>query len=379
MVAARSTSYIYPRHPAITGLGNGTYAVAFEDTNSTGFRIVDGTGAPVGAATIRGAGTGGIYTQKPVVAGLSGGGFVVVWLESPMTGDYAVKAQRYDAAGAAVGSVISVTSAGSNVSTVLKVRALASGGFAVVWADPVHGSTPYVVDGRIYDASGMAGDVLTLESLPNIVDTTTGAAPAFDVAALSGGGLAVVWEANNAAMGATWRDIKGQVFNASGVVQGAAVAISDGANDASLPSVAGVAGGGFAVGWQSRVASSGLSFASVIRTRMFSAAGQAQGADAVASDGGSSEVSLTALSDGGFVAVWGNTAGSEIQVFDGAGAMTVPKLVFGDAATAETLSVPVIAGGAGGASGGGFAIAWQSVIQTTDGGSSVKVRTYTKH
>ena len=137
------------------------------------------------------------------------------------------------------------------------------------------------------------------------------------IAALSGGGHVVVW----ASAGQDgWSDgVYGQRYNAEGVPVGTEFKISDYTpNDQQVPDVIGLAGGGFAVVWQSS-GQDGSSWG--IYGQRFDADGFAVGSEFQVNDtilSAQTNAAIAALNDGGFVVTWtdqGGLDGSSYGVF----------------------------------------------------------------
>src|SRR5688572_1155756 len=87
------------------------------------------------------------------VAALADGGFVVVWEDESAGADAAIRAQRFNAAGNAVGGemLIAPKIVGNNLSSP-QVAGLADGTFFVTWTQE-SGAQHYIY-GKIYDADG---------------------------------------------------------------------------------------------------------------------------------------------------------------------------------------------------------------------------------
>lgn len=121
---------------------------------------------------------------------------------------------------------------------VASVTKLTNGNIVVTWADSDFSNAVHY---RIYDEN------LDAVSPVETVDTAglSGSHRHPDVAALTGGGFVIVWESNS---GATEHDIFAQRYTNGGAADGARIAVnnSSGTFD-ELPSVAGLADGGFAI------------------------------------------------------------------------------------------------------------------------------------
>jgi hypothetical protein len=378
VLVSDSTNFIFPSYPSIAGLSNGNYVVTWEGSSVSGFRIVDSTGAPVTSEIhLGGINSGaGNFDFHPVVAPLANGGFVIASLEYS-GGVYVIKGQRYDASGNAVGSQATVGQINNPVAP-LYIRPLASGGYVVVWADIPSGPGQFDIHAQIYDASGNApGSAFILKSFTLIGNSTTGAyqaPPAFDVAGLASGGMVLVWDAYNAPLVTGWRDVFAQRFDAAGTAQGSQIAVSDSSNLARVPKVSPLASGGFVVAWESTASISGTTFPSLIRTRIFSATGVAQGNETAISDPTLGSNGLVAgLTTGGYTALWTGAPNMAVQGFTSSGAKIGTALPVVNLVANEQAAYPTVAAGLN----GNFAVAWYSTILTFGNGASIKVRTYT--
>ena len=140
----------------------------------------------------------------PQITALVGGGFVVTWEDHSAgvggaTGDTssaAVKAQVFDASGAAVGSEILVNTATTNYQGTAQIAALPDGGFVVTWEDYSQGlvarrgiPAATAVKAQVFDDSGAT---VGSEILVNTATTSTQASPR--IMALAEGGFVVTWQ-----------------------------------------------------------------------------------------------------------------------------------------------------------------------------------------
>lgn len=232
-------------------------------------QIYDASGTAAGGAltlksfALIGNSATGAYQAPPAfdVVGLAGGGMVLVWdyYNAPLvTGWRDVFAQRFDAAGAALGSQISVSNT-SNLARVPKASPLTSGGFVVAWESTasVSGTTfPSLVRTRIFSATGVAQSNETALSDPTIDSGGL-------VAGLSTGGYAVFWTGSP-----NWTV---QGFNSSGAKIGTALTvINPVANETSwYYAIAGGSNGGYAIAWET--SSHTLGQGSSIKVRTYTA------------------------------------------------------------------------------------------------------------
>ncbi|WP_338086792.1 cadherin-like domain-containing protein [Magnetospirillum aberrantis] len=156
------------------GSGNGVYARRFNASGATvgsEFRVnvtVDGN------------------QDGAMVTGLSDGGFVVTWI-SPVDGQFAAFARRYDASATAVGGETQIGILGGNASQTVRTKALADGGYVVVWSGSTEAGDQNVFV-SVYDSMGSSqGAVAQVNSIADGVQ----AGP--QVAAFTDGGFVVVW------------------------------------------------------------------------------------------------------------------------------------------------------------------------------------------
>ena len=124
----------------IDSLTDGGYVVVWQSNNQDGSswgiygQRFDAEGAAVGSEFLVNTATAN-QQEWPAVAGLANGGFVVVWQSYDQDGSqWGVYGQRYDAAGAAVGSEFLVNDSGASTSEErASIVELSDGGFVVVW------------------------------------------------------------------------------------------------------------------------------------------------------------------------------------------------------------------------------------------------------
>jgi Ca2+-binding RTX toxin-like protein len=148
------------------------------------------------------------------VAALAGGGFVVVWKDAGVAG-IAVRAQRFDATGTALGGQITVSDV-SNPTSGIAVTGLADGSFYITWSQfsgPWSSNSQGLfrtiadVQGNVYAADGsflryqpVIYPFSTIDGNPAMAPWAGGAAVAWEVG--GGGGVALrVFDANGAGEG----------------------------------------------------------------------------------------------------------------------------------------------------------------------------------
>jgi hypothetical protein len=229
--------------------------------------------------------------QAPSVAALASGGFVIAWHTTDTAQDgagWAVKAQRFDAAGAKVGSEFLVNTVVFGSQNNIDIAGLSNGGFVVTW------QTGSGATANIY-ARNYAPDGTALGAQFQ-VSTDYGSQVDGRVAALTGGGFVVTWW--------TGLGIHGAMYDSGGTKIGEEFYVSSNSN-AGRPDVAPLNDGGFLVSWNYAGSSTG------IRSQRFDAAGQRVGTEQlVATEANTSlgNAAVTALAGGGYAVIWDQSA-----------------------------------------------------------------------
>ena len=237
--------------PAVAALAGGgsvfTWTSFGQDGSFNGVyaRIYDGMGSPVSGEIQVNLVNTASHQQSPAVAGLSDGSFVVVY-ESFHFADgssFGVSAQRFDASGAAIGTEVTVNSFAANSQTAPAVAALNGGGYVVVWKSFGQDGSGWGVFGQRYDNDGVPqGGEFT------VAQTTLGDQSTPAISGLAGGGFAVTWES----IDADDFGIFGRTFSADAVPAGDEFLINTYTMDSQLNAVvAGISSGGFATAWTS--------------------------------------------------------------------------------------------------------------------------------
>jgi hypothetical protein len=175
----------------------------------------------------------------------AGGNFVVTWdsYESNVNNDLGVYAQRFDAAGVALGSQFRVNSTTAGIQSNTAVAMGASGDFVVTWSGNGPGDSLGVFAQR-YDAAGvpLAGEF-------RVNSTTAGDQGGSAVAMGASGDFVVTWWGNGPG---DFPGIFAQRYNSTGVAQGGEFRVNSTTSYNQLyPAVAIDAGGDFVVTWQS--------------------------------------------------------------------------------------------------------------------------------
>ena len=188
------------QNPAIAALTDGGYVVTWSSYAQDGdlwgvyAQRYDNLGVKVGTESRINTHTTNDQ-QNPTVAGLADGGFVITWEaigqeDSGSSLHTHVYAQRYSAAGAAIGGETRVDDV-SNVNSqgMPVVTALSDGGYLVVWRGMDQDGSGYGVIAQRYDS---AGDKIGPESVVNTFSINS--QQDCVVTALANGGYAISWD-----------------------------------------------------------------------------------------------------------------------------------------------------------------------------------------
>ncbi len=266
-----------------------------DGTNDIFMQRVSRVGAPVGSETKVNTTTTNAQ-QHAAVTGLTDGGFVVAWEDSGgLDGNLSgVFAQRYDSSSATVGSEFQVNTSTTGDQQLPSITGLTGGGFVVAWQDSVTDSATLGVYMQVYDS---AGATVGSETLVNT--TSTGSQQDPHVSGLQDGGFVVVWTSTQTDAG----DIYGQRYDSTGTAVGSEFIVNTtttGIQERS--SVTGLEDGGFVVIWESPDAASDGIFG-----QRYDASGTAVGSEFqvnTTTAGDEWNASVTALHDGNFAVVW---------------------------------------------------------------------------
>ncbi|MGB0466608.1 MAG: tandem-95 repeat protein [Pontibacterium sp.] len=314
------------------------------------------------------------YQHSPVVTVLSDGNFVVLWSDNSQTGGdtsfYAVRGQLFAADGSAVNDEFLVNSTTANNQSSPSVTALDNGGFVALWInDPANPDVPSI-RGQLFDADARPVNEEFVLDILGIPKLTT----------LSGGGFVATWAQVNEEDGAA--DIHGQVFAADATPLGEAFQVNSiVTNNQTEPAVTALTTGGFAVLWTDWSQSEDDTSSYAVRGQTFAADGSQTGDEFLVNSttpGGQTEPSVSALANGGFVAVWTDYSQSgddphaqavHGQLFAADGSKVADEFLVNTTVTSSQYK-PAVAG----LSDGGFIALWQDSSFTGADNSNQAVR-----
>ncbi|MES2445364.1 MAG: calcium-binding protein [Pseudomonadota bacterium] len=247
----------YQQQPGITTLANGDIAVSWtfnSSASSIRAQIFHADGQAVTGEIVA---TSSPYFNSyyPQIAALAGGGFVLSWTGGfDYEGGGTVRAQAYDSAGNAQGSLVRVANLVSYHDNFFEsVAALPGGGYVLTWTEAGDGEgsgVPSKVMAQLYGADGTpAGSRFQVNT------STAYNAGQANVAVLDGGGFLVTWKSDVPGDGPNYYqigDVEAQLFDAAGNKVGSEFQVNQGAlNGQDLPLVTGFGTGDVAIVWRS--------------------------------------------------------------------------------------------------------------------------------
>ncbi|WP_085910179.1 VCBS domain-containing protein, partial [Kiloniella majae] len=353
---------------------------------------------------------------NPEVTGLANGGWVITWQSlDPSDNSYGVYSQVYDANGVKVDSEEAVFHLPYRAQGLPDITSLEDGGWVVTWSrdgggiNDIYGQV-YNVDGSKRDSEFVVTTSPATQSVPSIGSLSDGGwvvtwqsdlqdghysgvfAQAFnadgtkqggefqvntftldsqrypDVAGLEDGGWVITWQGRSYNNSQT--DIFGQAYNADGSKRGGEVLINtyeDGLQ--YVPSVTGLAGGGWVVTWDSHLNQDGHNTGTF--AQVFNADGSKLGSEFQVNTHwmqSQEAPSVASLTDGGWVITWQDTGGQDgsglgifAQAFNADGTKQGGEFQVNDY-TPGFQWYPTVAG----LSDGGWVITWQSQYQDGD-------------
>ncbi len=299
----------------IAALAGGGYVVVWQGVGiDTNFQIYDADGNPVGNNTL--AVNTGSTIANPSVVGLADGRFIISYSNDDAEG-IGVFAQIFNPNGTLSVAEFQVntfegTGADDDLQTIIKAAALVginAGKVVFAWQseDDESGDDGSNIILRIFDAA--SDSFITGEDQVNDISVVTSDNEQVqpEVAGLSNGGYVVLWVTEN---DGNVFGIRGEVFDASGVQVGAGgsdLDINSDSNGFQLdPAVAGLKDGGFVAVWADSGGSETVDSFDIV-ARIFDNDGNEVVADFLVNTTTASiqaEPDVTALMDGGFLVTW---------------------------------------------------------------------------
>jgi alpha-tubulin suppressor-like RCC1 family protein len=197
-------------NPVAVGLSGGRFAVVWQSPREDRFgltiiqRLFDQRGEPLGPSEIVNSRVFGDQSL-PAITGLNNGDYVVAWTSPLSPGrTFGIFFQRYSSLGRKIGNQVQVERPMSRRPASVAVATLASGGFAVVYERGTPNSALWM---QRYSANGQR-----VGSTRRVKPLWTGVQKQPTAAGLADGGLLVLWTTRDASR----LGIEGQRFAASG-------------------------------------------------------------------------------------------------------------------------------------------------------------------
>lgn len=290
--------------PTVAGLSDGTFVVGWEgngvgDSSGVFAQRFAADGTPLGTEFRLNDATSGSESDVQIAAA-PGGGFMAVWYDSSPND---VQGRIYDNSGTAVGSEFTVSNTGASNSYAAEVAALTNGTYAVTWYDQ---STQDVFV-RLIDGTGTP-----VAPEQSVTSSLSGQQYEPDIAALSGGGFALVW-VDNASLDGSGRGVYAQLFSAAGAAQGDAFLVNEAVSSSQdQPKIVGTPDGGFVVAYRDAGGVDGSS--SGVIAQQFDASGNRVDGQLIVNTENSSnqdQPAIDVLANGAVVVSWtSNTSGT---------------------------------------------------------------------
>lgn len=319
-------------HPSIAMDDAGNFVVAWH-TNQVGFNYIyaqrfDGAGAQVGSEFLVNTGTGSNH-ELPSVAMSAAGDFVIVW-HSNQAGDTRVYGQMYASTGVAVGSQFQVNTSTTNEQREPSIAIDGSGNFVVAW------QSNHIGDNRVYiQRYGNTGTPVGAEVQ---VNTTTTNAQAFPTVAMApSGDFVVAWQSDQTSD----QRIYAQLIDRSGAFVGSEFQVNSTATATQArPAAAMDESGRFVIVWEGD-----QTIDSRVYARGFDQAGTAVGSEVQVNSTTTNDQSRPAIGmrRGGsnYVVAWESDQTTDLRIY-GQLYDDLPRVTLSTAAPDPT-SVPTVA------------------------------------
>ncbi|MGB1271887.1 MAG: cadherin repeat domain-containing protein, partial [Endozoicomonas sp.] len=250
--------------------------------------------------------------DEPMVTALDNGGFMSVWTNQNATastgGDgssYSVKARVFDAEGQPVGNEFLVNESTLNDQRMPSVTTLANGDVLVTWTSLHSGA--YRIYGRRFDEDGNS---LTSEFTLYEGAGTHQHEP--EITALSDGGYLTTWQ--DSSEDGSSNGVFAQRFDANDQGMGQFRVNDYIINSQHAPDAAGLSDGGYVVAWNGRGADQTADDG--VYLRQYNSNGETVAESVISSNiaGTQSDVRISALAEGGYVASWSSNHEGDYQV-----------------------------------------------------------------
>jgi hypothetical protein len=309
-------------------LANGRFIMAWRDHSLLGGdasgsgikgQLFDASGSKLSAEFLINTVTTNDQLQ-PTIAALPDGRFVVAWTDaSQWAGGLdsieggAVRMQMFDVDGNRQGAEFLIGSTTTHDRLQPTLTVLADGRFVAAWTDHNQleaGDDAFVIHAQVFDSDGNA-------SGPELLVNTTTTNQQYDpkLSALTNGGFVATWTDESQTGGdLSGTAIRAQIFNADGTKAGAEFLVNTSTNvDQYDASVTALSNGGFVAAWTDVSGTGEDTFWYAARAQVFNANGSKAGAEFLLNTTtvyDQFDPSLAPLADGRFVATWSDSSQS---------------------------------------------------------------------
>jgi hypothetical protein len=372
-----STAVANQQYPDVAKLADGRLVVTWQSHNQDGSafgiygQLLNADGTLVGGEFRANTFTTGDQ-RKPSVAALSDGGFIVTWESEKQIGSsWDIFGQRYGADGTRIGNefLINTTTVQEQWNT--SVTGLPNGTFVVTWQDSEIDGSTYGIAGRLFEFTEVPPLPTTPIPLTDAFKVNTwvlGGQSLPSTAVLSDGSFVVTWETNYA--DGSVMGIAGQRFAMDGTPVGTEFLVNSFTNgDQRHPAVAALADGGYVITWHSQVQDGG---GWGVFAQRYTASGAKAGSELQVNtytNSDQQDPTVVGLSDGSFIIAWeslgqdGAGAGIYGQRYSTSGSAIGTEFKINSYTPNEQNHVDLTA-----LANGGFLAVWQSQAQDGYGG-----------
>ena len=265
----------------ITALADGSFVVSWQDSSQSGgdttgyairAQVFSANGSASGTEFLVNTTTVGNQMQ-PAITGLANGRFVVAWQDNSATGgdtdNFAVRAQIFNANGSTFGAEFQVNTTTTSAQFEPAITALADGRFVVSFTDNSRTSgdlMSYDLRAQVFNADGSASGPEFLVNSILTADQTLST-----VTALADGRFVVAWmDSSEFGDDVSGLSIRAQVFNTDGSTSGAEFLVNTTVIGAQIaPTITALADGRIVVAWTDVSATGGDTSGGAIRAQIF--------------------------------------------------------------------------------------------------------------
>ena len=246
------------------------------------------------------------------IARMADGGFLVTWNSSAQDGSgFGVYGQRYTSTGALSGGEFRINTTAVNDQYYSAIAVLADGSYVITWQSNIQDGAGYGVFGQLYTSTGSLQGTTEFQ-----INTTTASEQVeASVSALAGGGFVVTWQSFNQDAANSY-GVYSRLYNSAGnPASGEFLVNTYTTADQSDVSTTALADGGFVVTWMS-AGQDGSGMGAY--GRRYNSAGTATTGEFLintTTTGYQKYPFALALADGGFVVVWTSLDGSGFGVY----------------------------------------------------------------